>query len=83
VDSWDERWDKACGWDSYKEELFERLGLRHASPNHLISLFICHDGMQPGSYGPLEKRIKCLERERTNNPEVMPSSPMNKCKMQK
>jgi len=45
-------------------------------------LFI-HDGMQPGSYGPLEKQIKCLERESTNNPKVMPSSPMNKCKMQK
>jgi hypothetical protein len=30
--------------------------------------------MQPESYGPLEKQIKCLERERANNPEVMPSS---------
>jgi len=48
-----------------------------------IYLFIGHDGMQPVSHGPLEKQIKCLERERTNNPEVMPSSPMNKCKMQK
>jgi hypothetical protein len=48
-----------------------------------IYLFICHDSMQPGSYGPLEKQIKCLERERANNLEVMPSSAMNKCKMQK
>jgi len=39
--------------------------------------------MQPESYGPLEKQIKCSERERTINPEVVPSSPMNKCKMQK
>jgi hypothetical protein len=46
-------------------------------------LFIRHDGMQPGGYGPLEKQMKCSERERANNPEVMPSSPMNKCKMQK
>jgi len=38
--------------------------------------------MQPGSYGLLEKQIKCLERE-TKNPKVMPSSPMNKCIMQK
>jgi len=49
----------------------------------MINLFIIHDGMQPGSYGPLEKEIKCLERERTNNPKVMASSPMSKCKMQK
>jgi len=48
-----------------------------------IYLFIRHDGMQPESYGPLEKQIKCSERERTINPEVVPSSPMNKCKMQK
>jgi len=48
-----------------------------------VYLFIYHDGMQPESYGPLEKQIECLERERTNNPEVMPSSPMNKCKMRK
>jgi hypothetical protein len=47
-------------------------------------LFICHDDMQPRGYGPLKKKqMKCLERERANNPEVMPSSPMNKCKMQK
>jgi hypothetical protein len=38
-------------------------------------LFIRHDGVQPGSYGPLEKQIKCSERERTNNPKAMPSSP--------
>jgi hypothetical protein len=31
----------------------------------------------------LRKTDKMLERERANNPEVMPSSPMNKCKMQK
>jgi hypothetical protein len=35
--------------------------------------------MQPGDYNPWEKQIKCLERGRTNNPEV----PMNKCKKQK
>jgi hypothetical protein len=40
-----------------------------------IYLFIRHDDMQPGSYGPLEKQIKYLERERTSNPKVMPSSP--------
>jgi len=27
--------------------------------------------MQPGVYGPLEKQMKCLETEKTNNPEVM------------
>jgi hypothetical protein len=36
--------------------------------------------MEPG---PFEKQIKCLEGARTNNPEVVLSSPMNKCKMQK
>ena len=45
-----------------------------------IYLFIRHDSVQPGSYGPLEKQIKCLERGRTSNSEVVPSSPMNKCK---
>jgi len=37
-----------------------------------IHLSIRHD-MQPGS--PLEKQIKCLKGERTNNPEVVPYSP--------
>jgi len=27
-----------------------------------------HDGVQPGSYGPLEKQMECLQREKTNNP---------------
>jgi len=50
----------------------------------LIYLFIRHyDGMQPGGYGPLGKKDKYLERGRTNNLEVMPSPPLNKCKMQK
>jgi hypothetical protein len=34
-------------------------------------LFICHDGMQPGGHGSLEKQIKILERGRTNNSEVI------------
>jgi hypothetical protein len=44
-------------------------------PGATLYLFIRHDGMQPGSYGHLEKQIKCLERERANNTKVMPSSP--------
>jgi len=50
-----------------------------------IYLLFIHDGMELGSYGPLEKKkqIKCLERERTNNSKIMPSSPINKCKTQK
>jgi hypothetical protein len=34
--------------------------------------------LQPGGYSPLEKLIKCLERGRTNNLEVMPSSAIEK-----
>jgi hypothetical protein len=44
-----------------------------------IYLFV----MTACSLALLEKQIKCLERGRASNPEVMPSSPMNKCKMQK
>jgi hypothetical protein len=69
-------WEELEQWRV--QALIERI-LRHS----FIYLFIRHDGMQPKSYGPLEKQIKCLERERTNNPKVMPSSLMNKCKMQK
>ena len=38
-----------------------------------IYLFIRHDGMQPESYGPLEKQIKRLEREkRTTQKSCLP-----------
>jgi hypothetical protein len=34
--------------------------------------------LQLGGHGPLEKQIKCLERARTNSPEAMASSPIEK-----
>jgi len=54
-----------------------------SAAERFIYLFIRHDDMQPGGYGLLEKHIKCLERERTNNPKIMPCCPANKRKMQK
>jgi hypothetical protein len=63
-------------------ERITEAGSKEHNRRLFIYLFIRHDGMQLGSYGPLEKQIKCLEREKTNNPKVMPSSLMNKCKMQ-
>jgi len=75
--------------DKVRENLRTQGGPDFYTPGLFICLFI-RDGMQLGSYGPLEKQIKMLrerkkerKKERTNNPKVMPSSPMNKCKMQK
>jgi hypothetical protein len=39
--------------------------------------------MEPGGYGPFKKTDKMLGERKNEQPEVMPSSPINKCKMQK
>ena len=56
------------------------VGAAGAAP---VYLFIRHDGMQPGSYGPLEKQMGCLEgekNERLRSHAFLRHEQVQKCK---